>query len=62
MSGEQQQSFRYLNDDIFTAVILEEAEKLYNVLTTKLTEDVMAADADIRASLPPPINRKDDRS
>jgi septal ring factor EnvC (AmiA/AmiB activator) len=35
LSGQQQQSFGYLNDDdICTAVILEEAEKLYNELTT----------------------------
>jgi hypothetical protein len=48
---QQQQSFSYLNDDICTAVILEEGEKLYNELTTKLTNEVMtAAAADIRAS------------
>jgi hypothetical protein len=39
LSGEQQQSFGYISDDdICTAVILEEAEKLYNKLTTELTE------------------------
>ena len=60
---EEQQPSNYLNDDdIYTAVLLEEAEKLYNVLTTKLTEDVMAADADIRTSSSSPLNRKDDRS
>ena len=47
---QQQQSFSYLNDDICTVVILEEAEKLYNDLTTKLTNDVMAAAAAIRVS------------
>jgi chromosome segregation ATPase len=48
---QQQQSFNYLNDSICTAVILEEAQKLYNELTTKLTNEVMtAAAADIRAS------------
>jgi hypothetical protein len=31
-------------------LILEEAEKLYNKLTTELTNDVMAAAAAIRAS------------
>jgi hypothetical protein len=44
---QQQQSF----NDICAAVILEEAEKLYNELTTKLTNDVIAAtDAAIRES------------
>jgi len=40
MSGEQhqQQSF----NDSYTALILEEAEKIYNKLTTKLTNGVMA--------------------
>jgi predicted RNase H-like nuclease (RuvC/YqgF family) len=42
LSGQQQPSI-YLNDDICTAVILEEAEKIYNMLTTKLTNEVLAA-------------------
>jgi hypothetical protein len=43
----QQQSF----NDAYTALILEEAEKLYNELTTELTNRVMAVAAeDIRAS------------
>ena len=57
----QQQSSIYISDDICTAVIIEEAEKLYNKLTTKLTDDVMAAAADIRPlSLPstPQVNNK----
>ena len=46
LSGEQQQSFGYISDDdICTAVILEEAEKLYNKLTTELTNRVMASKA-----------------
>jgi hypothetical protein len=49
LPGQQQQqqlqSFSYLNDDICTVVILEEAEKLYNKLTTKLTNEAMAAAA-----------------
>jgi hypothetical protein len=50
----QQQLF---SDDIYAAVILEEAGKLYNDLTTKLTNDVMAAAAAIRASsLPSPLS------
>jgi uncharacterized protein YacL len=54
LSGQQQQqSVGYLNDDIFTAVILEEAEKLYNKLTTKLTNEIIAASVSIRASLLP---------
>ena len=56
---QQQQSFSYLNDDICTAVILEEAEKIYNKLTIKLTNDVIAAAAAARASLLPPINQDD---
>jgi hypothetical protein len=32
LPGQQQQSFSYLNDDICIAVILEEAEKIYNTL------------------------------
>ena len=60
LPGEQQSSI-YISDDICTAVIIEEAEKLYNKLTTKLTDDVMAAAADIRPlSLPstPRVNNK----
>jgi hypothetical protein len=41
--SEQEQPFIYISDDIYTAVILEEDEKLYNNLTTKLTNDVIAA-------------------
>jgi hypothetical protein len=36
---QQQQSF----NDSYTALILEEAEKLYNELTTKLTNSIIAA-------------------
>jgi hypothetical protein len=35
--GQQDQQFSDIGDDIFTALILEESEKLYNELTTKLT-------------------------
>ena len=42
MSSGQQQSFRYINDNPYVALILEEAEKLYNELTTKLTNCVIA--------------------
>ena len=58
LSGRQQhqQSF----NDSYTALILEEAEKLYNKLRTELTNSVIAAAATaMRAS--PSINRKDDR-
>jgi hypothetical protein len=51
---QQQQSF----NDSYTSLILEEAEKLYNKLTTELTNRAIAA-ADIRASslpLPPSAN------
>jgi hypothetical protein len=61
---QRAQSFSYVNkDDICTAMILEEAEKLYNELTTKLTNEVMTAAAAIKASsLPLPItnNRKNE--
>ena len=45
LSGRQhqQQPFGHINDDNYTALILEEAEKLYNELTTKLTNSVIAA-------------------
>jgi hypothetical protein len=47
MSGrQQQQTFGYISDDdIYAALILEEAEKLYNKLTTKLTNEAIAAAA-----------------
>ena len=44
---QQQQSF----NDTYTALIVEEAEKLYNKLTTELTNRSIAADAAMRASL-----------
>ncbi len=49
-SGRQQQQQQSFNDT-YTALILEEAEKIYNDLLTKLTNSVIAAAAeDIRAS------------
>ena len=69
LSGRQQQQQRSF-EDIYTALILEEAEKLYNKLTTELTNRaIAAADAGIRAtSLPSLANNneqtlthKDDR-
>ena len=47
---EQQQSSSYISDDIYSSLISEEAEKLYNELTTKLTNNVIASAAAIRAS------------
>jgi hypothetical protein len=47
--GRQQQHQQSFNDS-YTALILEEVEKLYNNLTTELTNRVMAAAADIMAS------------
>lgn len=47
LAGEQQPSNNLNDDDIYTAVILEEAEKLYNQLITKLTNSVIAAAAAI---------------
>ena len=43
---QQQQSFSCLNDDIYTALILEEAEKIYNTLTTRLRNEVMVGVSD----------------
>jgi hypothetical protein len=43
---QQQQSFNYT----YIALILEEAEKLYNKLTTELTNRVIAADEASMAS------------
>ena len=69
LSGQQQQQQQSFNYS-YTALILEEAEKLYNKLTTELTNRaIAAADAGIRAtSLPSLANNneqtlthKDDR-
>ena len=56
LSGQQQQqAFNYS----YTSLILEESEKLYNDLTTELTNRVMAADATaIRASSLPTANNR----
>ena len=51
LSGRQQQQQQSFNDS-YTVFILREAEKLYNKLTTKLTNEVIAATAAIRASSP----------
>ena len=42
LSGRQQQQQQSFNDS-YTALILEEAEKLYNKLMTELTNRVMVA-------------------
>jgi hypothetical protein len=56
---QQQQSF----NDSYTALILEEAEKLYIKLITEFTNKVMSAAADIRASsLPVPGNNNKQKS
>ena len=54
----QQQPFAYISDDSYTALILEETEKLYNTLKTELTNRVMAvAAASVSASsLPLPAH------
>jgi hypothetical protein len=61
LPGEQQSSI-YISDDICTAVIIEEAEKIYNKLTTKLTNNIITAAAAVRMSLSLPItnNRQND--
>jgi hypothetical protein len=53
LSGRQHQQQEQSFSDSYTALILEEVEKLYNELTTKLTNGVIAAVADIRASSSP---------
>jgi hypothetical protein len=49
---QQQQSF----NDTYTALILEESEKLYNKLLTELTNSVIAAAAAMKSSLPLPTH------
>jgi hypothetical protein len=44
LSGGQQNQQQSFNDS-YTALILEESEKLYNKLTTELTNRVIAATA-----------------
>jgi hypothetical protein len=58
MTGRQQQHQQQSFNDNYTALILEESEKLYNKLTTELTNKVMTATIkDIRtSSLPSPGN------
>ncbi len=57
-SQQQQQSF----SDAYTALIVEEAEKLHNKLTTELTNRVTAAAASSReSSLPLPANNNNQR-
>jgi hypothetical protein len=48
LSGRQQKQQSF--NDSYTALILEESEKLYNKLTTELTNRVMAAAASSRIS------------
>jgi hypothetical protein len=61
ISEKQQQLFSHISVDVYVALILEEIEKLYHDLTTKLTNSIISATTVIRASLSPPLNRKDDR-
>ena len=49
LSGRQQQQQQQSFNDSYTALILEEAEKLYSKLTTELTNMVMAAAANATA-------------
>jgi hypothetical protein len=55
MSPGRQQYQQSFNDS-YTALILQEAEKLYNKLTTELTNSVIAAAAIMESSLPPANN------
>jgi uncharacterized iron-regulated protein len=56
LSGRQRQQQSF--NDSYTALILEEAEKLYNKLTTELTNSVIAAAAAVRVSLSLPDNNR----
>jgi hypothetical protein len=49
------------NDDVCTAVILEESEKLYNTLITKLNNEVIAVSAAAirKSSLSTPLSDND---
>ena len=62
MSEQPQQSSSYISGNIYSALILEESEKLYNKLITKLTNEAMAAAAaaikESSLSLPITNNRK----
>ena len=49
MLQAQQQQQQQSSNDSYNALILEEAEKLYNKLTTELTNMVMAAAANATA-------------
>jgi hypothetical protein len=63
LSGRQQHQQQQSFNDSYTALILEESEKLYNKLTTELTNKVMAVAAYIRASsLPVPGNNNKQKS
>jgi hypothetical protein len=57
MSGRQQQQQQSFNDT-YTALILEEAEKLYNKIATELTNRVIAAASAMRSSLPSSYSQK----
>jgi hypothetical protein len=46
LSGRQQHHQQRSFNDTYTTLILEEAEKLYNNLTTELTNRVMVAAVD----------------
>jgi hypothetical protein len=54
-SGRQQQQQQSFNDT-YTALIIEESEKLYNNLITKLTNDIIASSTDIGSSSLPATN------
>ncbi len=63
MTGRQQQHQQQSFNDSYTALILEESEKLYNKLTTELTDRVITATttttaAAIRASSLPTANNR----
>jgi hypothetical protein len=62
MTGRQQQHQQQSFNDNYTALVLEESEKLYNDITTELTNGVIAATAAaIRASSLPSIGNNNNK-
>jgi hypothetical protein len=63
LSGRQQQQQSFI--DSYTALILQEAEKLYNKLTTELTNNIITATAAMKkipSSLPLPLPSSNNNS
>jgi hypothetical protein len=57
MTGRQQQQLSF--NDSYTALILEESEKIYNKLTTEFTNRVISA---VRATSLPPLTNNNEQT